>query len=77
MYGQPINITVNADGVNTACTSHFELGHGLHNTAAKYEFVEGIAPQETFLIQNARGAAGLNVMSFPAGYLWPLITQTE
>jgi len=43
----------------------------------KYEFVEGIAPQETFLIQNAGGAAGLNVRSFPAGYLWPLITQTE
>lgn len=82
-FGQPVNITVNAAGVNTACISQLRIitwdmsctypkfGHRDKNC----EFLE-TSPQDNYLHQNAHSVISQNVLSVPAGYLGPLITQT-
>ena len=79
-YGQPVNITVNAGGVNTACISQLRIltwDMDCYNHRQKCEFAEGVPPQESFLAQGGHSAIGLNVLSVPAGYLGPLITQKK
>ena len=85
-FGQPVNITVNAAGVNTACISQLRIltwnmgcpvpkkKHG--GVDKKCEFLE-TTPQETFLYQNAHAVTDESILSVPAGYLGPLITQTQ
>ena len=83
-FGQPVNITVNAAGVNTACISQLRIltwdmsctwprvGHKDRNC----EFLESSA-QEMYLHQEAHSVISQNILSVPAGYLGPLITQTD
>ena len=85
-FGQPVNITVNAAGVNTACISqlriltwdmscdHLRKQHAYRDRDC--EFVETSA-QWTFLHQNAHAVTDQSILSVPAGYLGPLITDTE
>ena len=85
-FGQPVNITVNAAGVNTACISQLRIltwdmtcivptkAHG--KIDENCEFLE-TTPQETFLRQNAHAVTDQDILSVPAGYLGPLITQTK
>ena len=85
-FGQPVNITVNAAGVNTACISQLRIltwdmscDHLRKNHAygdRNCEFVETSA-QSSFLYQNARAVTDESMLSVPAGYLGPLITDTE
>lgn len=79
-FGQPINITVNAGGVNTACISQLRIltwDMDCTTQKNKCEFVEDTPAQDSFLMQNAHSVIGLNVRSVPFGYLGPLITQTK
>ena len=85
-FGQPINITVNAAGVNTACISQLRIltwdmsctvptkAHG--KVDKQCEFVE-TSPQNYFLHQMAHAVTDGDVLTVPAGYLGPLITQTK
>ncbi|KAF6224709.1 hypothetical protein HO173_012866 [Letharia columbiana] len=83
-FGQPINITVNAAGVNTACISQLRIltwdmsctlpKRGQINK--KCEFLETTS-QDMFLFQNAHAVTDESILSVPAGYLGPLITQTK
>ena len=85
-FGQPVNITVNAAGVNTACISQLRIltwdmsctvptkPHGKVDTQC--EFVE-MSPQNYFLNQMSHTVTGKDVITVPAGYLGPLITQTK
>ena len=83
-FGQPVNITVNAAGVNTACISQlriitWDMGctwpkQGPHRDKS-CEFLETSA-QPSYLIENARSVTSGSLLSVPAGYLGPLITQT-
>lgn len=85
-FGQPVNITVNAGGVNTACISQLRiLTWDMSCTAPKRwrgtidktcEFIE-TTPQDQFLWQNAHAVTDESILSVPAGYLGPLITQTK
>ena len=85
-FGQPVNITVNAAGVNTACISQLRILTWDMTCAPpkrwrgpidkNCEFLETI-PQNDFLHQNARAVTDESILSVPAGYLGPLITQTE
>lgn len=86
-FGQPVNITVNAAGVNTACISQLRIltwdmscslpahGHG-GRPETNCEFLETSA-QDHFLSQNAQNIMDEESLSVPAGYLGPLITQTR
>ena len=79
-FGQPVNITVNAGGVNTACISQLRIltwDMGCTSQGQKCEFVEDVGPQQSFLMQNAHSMVGINSRSVPAGYLGPLITQKK
>ena len=85
-FGQPVNITVNAAGVNTACISQLRIltwdmsctvptrPHG--KVDRQCEFVETSA-QSSFLGQMAHAVTDGDVITVPAGYLGPLITQTQ
>lgn len=85
-FGQPVNITVNAAGVNTACISQLRIltwdmscDHLRKHYAYRdrdCEFVETSA-QSMFLHQNAHAVTDQSILSVPAGYLGPLITDTE
>lgn len=82
-FGQPVNITVNAAGVNTACISQLRiLTWDMNCTLPKKglnkdcEFLETTAQGE-FLFQNAHAVTDQSILSVPAGYLGPLITQTK
>ena len=85
-FGQPVNITVNAAGVNTACISQLRIltwdmscDHLRKHSAYRdrdREFVETSA-QSMFLHQNAHAVTDQSILSVPAGYLGPLITDTE
>lgn len=82
-FGQPVNITVNAAGVNTACISQLRIltwdmsctlpKKGLNKDC---EFLETTSQPE-FLFQNAHAVTDESILSVPAGYLGPLITQTK
>ena len=82
-FGQPVNITVNAGGVNTACISQlriltWDMGCSTdHKTARQSgcEFLE-IAKQDDFLHENARSVISQSSWSVPAAYLGPFLTQT-
>ncbi len=85
-FGQPVNITVNAAGVNTACISQLRIltwdmdcaipkRQGTYNDRS-CEFVE-ITAQDNFLYQNSHAVTGGSLFSVPAGYLGPLLTQTN
>ena len=85
-FGQPVNITVNAAGVNTACISQLRIltwDMSCAHPRKQYtyrdrdcEFVETSA-QWKFLDENAQHVTDQSVLSVPAGYLGPLITDTE
>lgn len=85
-FGQPVDITVNAAGVNTTCISQLRIltwdmsctvrkrAHGPIDKNC--EFLE-TTPQESFLFQNAHAVTDESIVSVPARYLGPLFTQTE
>ena len=84
-FGQPVNITVNAGGVNTACISQlrilsWDMSCALPKKRGRpdrtCEFVE-TAAQSNFLHENAHAVTDQSILSVPAGYLGPLLTQTN
>ena len=78
-FGQPVNITVNAGGVNTACISQLRVltwDMGCTDPSGTCEFLE-TSRQETFLFGNAHAMTDQSIRSVPAGYLGPLLTQTK
>ena len=80
-YGQPVNITVNANGVNTACISQVRVltwDMTCHDLGAHSgcEFLE--APkQPTFGFQNAHSISDPLQFSVPSSYLGPGLTQAK
>ena len=88
-YGKPVNITVNAGGVNTACISQLpvltwnmacgaaSISKGPGAVYPHCEFVENFTSQNTFLYGNCHSVTCQQFHSVPAGYLGPLITQTD
>lgn len=80
-FGQAVNITVNAGGVNTACISQLRILTWQMNctepkTTSGCEFVE-VPPQPDFWDQNAHSITAQSVQSVPAGYLGPWIMQIK
>ena len=83
-FGQPVNITVNAGGVNTACISQlriltWDMGCEPAKRQTRYrdnecEFLE-TASQYLFLRDNAHSVTARDLLSVPAGYLGPLISD--
>ena len=83
-FGQPVNITVNAAGVNTACISQLRIltwdmsctwpkrGYGDRHC----EFLETSA-QYGYLHENAHAVTDQSILSVPTGYLGPLLLQTK
>ena len=75
-FGQPVNITVNAAGVNTACISQLRIviwdmsctwpKQGGHRDK-QCEFLETSA-QPSYLIENAHSVTHGSLLSVPAGY---------
>ena len=83
-FGQPVNITINAGGINTACISQLRiLTWNMDCTSvtdAECEFMEPGTAQESFLDRSECAAAGgfcPHRYSVPTGYLGPLLTQTD
>ena len=83
-FGQPVNITVNAGGVNTACISQlriltWDMGCEPAKRQTRYrdnecEFLE-TSSQYLFLRDNAHSVTARDLLSVPAGYLGPLISD--
>ncbi|KAL9610928.1 MAG: hypothetical protein Q9167_004406 [Letrouitia subvulpina] len=83
-FGQPVNITINAGGINTACISQLKiLTWNMDCTSVtdkECEFVEAGQAQNSFFDSSECAAAGgfcPHTYSVPAGYLGPLITQDD
>ena len=78
-YGKPINITVNAAGVNTACVSQLQTlswNMSCTNPHGKCEF-DGAPPQNSWCYANQHHTTSTAIYSVPAGYLGPLLSRTR
>ena len=86
-YGQPVNITVNAAGVNTGCLSQLRIitwdmscNDPIKHTSTGCEFLE-IPRQSTFFADcnshSSNSVMDQPVYCVPNSYLGPLITQTD
>ena len=84
-FGQPVNISVNAGGINTACISQLRVltwDMNCHNDnyqgpeSAACEFLE-MPAQPTFWYANVHSVTSQPWYSVPAGYLGPGLTQTK
>ena len=77
-FGQPVNITVSAAGVNTACISQLKVltwDMSCTSIEGQCEFLEQTR-QKTFLAQGHRVPGSGSIMRpVPYGYLGPLLTQ--
>ncbi|KAI4159470.1 MAG: hypothetical protein LQ342_006549 [Letrouitia transgressa] len=84
-FGQPVNITINAGGINTACISQLKiLTWNMDCTSVtdkECEFVEAGQAQDTFFATSdlcpLAGGYCPHTYSVPAGYLGPLLTQDD
>lgn len=86
-YGQPVNVTVNAAGVNTGCLSQLRIltwdmscDDPLYRTSVGCEFLE--APRQNGFFGNCNEGSIYSVMDEPVycvpyGYLGPLVTSRE
>ena len=80
-FGKPINITINAGGINTACISQLKvLTWNMACTSVRdhsCEFLEGLS-QNTFYGSNPSfDVNSQQIFSVPAGYLGPLVAQSD
>ena len=76
-FGQPVNITVSAKGVDTACISQLKIltwDMSCQPGGSNCEFLEE-PKQPTFGHNSAHGVTSQNVFSVPYGYLGPGITN--
>ena len=84
-YGAPVNVTVNAEGVNTACLSQlktetWDMGCTKASHSGKCEFLE--SPKQNQFLASCGSHSMHSVMDepqycVPHAYLGPLITQKK
>lgn len=83
-YGQPVNVTINAAGVNTACLSQFRIvswDMSCHDpTKHQCEFAEIKAQPQMYGTCGSHSIFSVMddpIHCVPYGYLGPLVTQTS
>ena len=78
-FGQPVNITVTAKGVNTACISQLRVltwDMNCYPGPSNCEFLEQ-PKQNTFGYNNVHSVTSQNWFSVPYGYLGPGISRAS
>ena len=86
-FRQPVNITVNAAGVNTACSSQLRIltwdmscpipKQKHHAPLDRHCELLEASSQDYFLGQKAHAMTDESLLGVPARYLGPLVTQTN